>query len=127
MDNFRGVIIEESLKEIGILKKMKVDETKVETVTAQHKTPWLKKWTLHTVSVPAEEINLVSEELSRVLLSEPSSWYADLKSSREHYIIYPNKVFKVDRSKPKEYEAVTRYGVSRGIPEYQLDFSPEIK
>jgi hypothetical protein len=33
----------------------------------------------------------------------------------------------VNRSKKKEYDAVVKYGVSLGIPEYQLDFSPEIK
>ena|SRR3989338_4831347 len=45
--DFTGVIIEESLKNNDILRKIKINKTKVEKVTEKHKTPHLKKWTLH--------------------------------------------------------------------------------
>jgi hypothetical protein len=40
--NYEGVIIEESLKDKSILKDIKVVSTKVEPITKEHKTPWLK-------------------------------------------------------------------------------------
>ena len=123
--DYEGVIIEESLKDKGVLKLVEVVTTKVEPVTKEHKTPWLKQWTLHTVKISESNIDKVAEVISKSL--EPNYWYADFKNSERHYIIFPNKVFKVDRSEPKQYEQVTEYGLSLGIPDYQLDFSPAIK
>ena len=51
MTNFTGVIIEESLENKDVLQKLKIIKTKVEEVTEEHKTPWVKQWTLHTVEI----------------------------------------------------------------------------
>lgn len=121
---YQGIIIEESLEDKGVLKNVSILETKVEPVTENHKTPWLKQWTLHTVKIDEDKIDKVCEELSKSL--GDNYWYADFKNDDTHYIIFPKKVFKIDRSKPEQYEAVTKHGVALGIPEYQLDFSPVI-
>lgn len=126
MTNFTGVIIEESLERKDVIQKVKIIKTKVEQVTEKHKTPWIKKWTLHTVEIPETQVNAVAKELSKSLDSK-RNWYADFKNDKFHYIIFRNKVFKVDRSKPEQYKDVTKYGVSLGLPDYQLDFSPDIK
>lgn len=128
--NYSGVIIEESLQSTEVLKHLTIVSTKVEPITEDHKTPWLKQWTLHTVAIPEEKIVAVAGEISSVLDSDDtgkSSWYADFKNDSTHFIIFRDKVFQVNRSNPKEYEDVVAYGVSRGIPDYQLDFSPQIK
>ena len=124
--NFKGVIIEESLEDKSILTKIKIISTKVEQVTEKHKTPWIKQWTLHTVEVPENQADAIVKELSRSLDSK-HNWYADFKNDKLHYIIFRNKVFKVDRAKPEQYTDVTKYGLTLGIPDYQLDFSPAIK
>ncbi len=126
MSNFVGVIIEESLEDANILKKVKIVNTKVEVVTEKHKTPWIKQWTLHTVSIPEKHIESFAKELSKVLDSK-HDWYADFKDDSTHYIIFRNKVFRVDRTSKEQYVAVTKYGMSLGIPHYQLDFSPIVK
>ena len=126
MTNFNGVIIEESLENKDDLQKVKIIKTKVERVTEEHKTPWIKQWTLHTVEIPENQADEIAEDLSNSLDSE-HDWYADFKNDKFHYIIFHNKVFKVDRSKPEQYQDVTKYGLSLGIPDYQLDFSPHIK
>ena len=123
--NYTGVIIEESLKDKAVLRKVKVTKTKVEPVTEHHKTPWLKQWTLHTFEISEDQAALVAEQLSKSL--DNNYWYADFKNNDYHFVIFPNKVFKVDRSKPKQYEPVVKHGLSLGIPDYQLDFSPAIK
>ena len=126
--NFEGVIIEESLKSLGALKKVKILQTKVEQVTPKHKTPWLRQWTLHTVEIPEEKADSVAREISDDLdYSHGSAWYADFKNENVHYIIFQHKVFKIYRGIPEEYQAATDYGISLGIPEYQVDFSPYIK
>lgn len=122
--NYEGVIIEESLRDKAVLKLVKIISTKVEQVTKEHKTPWLKQWTFHTVEISDNNINEIAETISKAL--EPNYWYADFKNPDTHIIIFPNKIFKVERSKPEQYREVTKYGISLGIPDYQLDFSPAI-
>ncbi len=127
MGKFKGVIIEESLEKKGILKKVTIISTKVEKVTEKHKTPHLKRWTLHTVEISKGQADKISQKVSRSLDSSHNNWYADFKNDKYHYIIFRNKIFKVDRSKKEEYDKVVKYGLSLGIPDYQLDFSPAIK
>lgn len=124
--NYKGVIIEESLEDKDILKDVKISETKIEEVMEEHKTPWIKQWTLHTVEILENQADIIAEKLTKSLDSE-HSWYADFKNDNFHYIIFRDKFFKVDRSKKEQYNDVTKYGVSLGIPDYQLDFSPHIK
>jgi len=124
--NYKGVIIEESLENKEILEELKILETKVESVTEEHKTPWLKKWTLDTVEIPEGRAVIMAEKISRVLDPE-HEWYADFKNENTHFIVFRDKVFKVDRMDKEQYNEVTEYGISLGIPDYQLDFSPDAK
>ena len=124
--NYKGVIIEESLENQDTLRGIMILSTKVEQVTEEHHTPHLKQWTLHTVEVPEDRGEGIAQKVSQSMDSQ-HTWYADFKNEKFHYIIFRNKVFKVSRSKPEQYKPVTEYGVSLGIPDYQLDFSPHIK
>ncbi|HIH10656.1 TPA: hypothetical protein HA241_00525 [Candidatus Woesearchaeota archaeon] len=124
--DYVGVIIEESLELKEVLHRVKIIKTKVEKVTPEHKTPWIKKWTLHTIQIKGDQAETVAKELSRSLDSK-HNWYADFKNDEYHYIIFRDEIFKVDRSKPEQYNGVTKYGKTLGIPNYQLDFSPHIR
>ncbi len=122
---YKGVIIEESLKNKAILKAATILNTEVEKVTRAHRTPWLKKWTMHQVGVDDDIIEEFSENISRALdPKHASSWYADLRNASFHYIIFRDRVFKVNRrSKVKnKYALAVTYGTSIGIPKHQLDF-----
>jgi hypothetical protein len=44
-----------------------------------------------------------------------------------NFIIFKNKVFKIDRTSKEEYDKAKEYGISLGIPSYQVDFHPEVK
>ena len=124
--HYKGIIIEESLERKDVLKDVVIVATKVEPVTEGHKTPWLKQWTLHTIEVPEESADAVAQKLSEDLEGE-HNWYADFKNDTFHYIIYRGKVFKVDRQNPVLYKDAKQYGLSLGIPEYQVDFAPKDK
>lgn len=128
MNTYHGFIIEESLADKSVLKKVRVLETKVEPVTERHQTPWLTQWTLHTVEVPESEAQAIAEEISKSLdYSHDSSWYADYKNDTLHYIIFRDKIFFIDRTSKEQYDEAKRYGISLGIPEYQVDFHPDVK
>lgn len=121
-----GDIIEESLKDVSTLREVHIIGTRIEAVTPEHKTPWLKQWTLHTIEVSEQDAETLAEKLSHAIETKHQSWYIDFKNDTTHYIIFPEKVFTVNRHSPEEYKPVVSYGVKLGIPRYQLDFSPEI-
>lgn len=124
--NFIGVIIEESLMDKSVFGDVKIVSTKVEPVTDEYKTPWVKQWTLHDVEVPADKAAEIAEKISKALDRE-HNWYADFKTDKEHFVIYTDKVFHItDRSDKVQYDEATKYGISIGIPDYQVDFSPHI-
>lgn len=121
-----GVIIEESLVDRSILDDIRMISTKVEAVTERHKTPWVKQWTMHTVEIPEAKIADIAEKISRAL-DKAHNWYADFKTDTEHYIVYTGKVFHItNRTDKKQYDKATEYGISIGIPDYQVDFSPHL-
>lgn len=125
--NYKGTIIEESLINKDFLKKVKILSTKVEKVTGEHQTPWLSQWTLHTVEIPENEAQAIAEEISKSLdYSHDNSWYADYKNDTRHYIIFQNKIFYIDRTSKEQYDEAKRYGISLGIPKYQIDFHHEV-
>lgn len=123
MNNYQGVIIEESLADKDALKKVKIISTKIEKVTEKHKTPWLLQWTLHTVEIPENEAQKIAGEISQSLdPKHGGSWYADFKNDTNHYIIFRNKIFLIDAHSQEQYDQARQYGLSLGIPEYQVDF-----
>lgn len=119
MNNYKGVIIEESLKDKKILKKIKIISTKVEKVTDKHQTPWLSQWTLDTIEVNENEVDDLAQKMSEAIDSE-HGWYIDCHNDRYHYVIFKDKVFKIDRNKKSDYDEMIKYGLSIGTPDYQL-------
>ncbi len=119
---FIGKIIEESLASKDILKKINVTEKITEKVTAKHKTPWLEKWTVLKVEIGADKAAKIADELSKHL-ELAHNWYADFKNDDFHFIVFRNKVFRVEVGNEKQYAEAKQYGVSLGIPDYQLDFA----
>jgi len=123
--NFKGTIIEESLEDRSVLNELNILRTDIKKVTQKYQTPWLKKWTLHLVEINGESADDIAQKLSHSLDSK-HAWYADYKNETTHYIIFKNKVFKIDRTNAGQYLEAKKYGISLGIPEYQVDFSPEV-
>jgi hypothetical protein len=126
--NFKGILIEESLEDKSILKNniIKILKTEVEKVTSKHNTPWLSKWTKHTIEV-SENKAMDAAEIISLGLDRKHSWNADFKNKEYHFIIFKKKIFCVKRENVDEYKEAKKYGMSLGIPEYQVDFSPEVQ
>lgn len=126
MSSYEGVIIEESLEDKAALEKVQITATKIEQVTEEHRTPWVSQWTLHSVMVPEADAAAIADHISASLdQAHGGSWYADYKNESHHYIIYPDRIFFIDRSDRLQYEAAKQHGISLGIPEYQVDFDPD--
>lgn len=122
MKKYSGCIIEESLTNKDVLKEFIITKTNVEKVTEESNTPDLDVWTMHIVEIAENKIESIVPLLSKSIdgSRKNGGWYTDLKSDDWHYIIFSGKVFKVDRSSGEQYEQAKEYGMSIGIPEYQL-------
>ena len=110
MSNFIGVIIEESLENKEVLQKVKIIKTEVVPVTDRHKTRWVKQWTMRTVEIPENNSDIIARKLSKSLDST-YDWYADFKNDTTHYIIFRDKIFKIDRTSQRQYAEATKYGI----------------
>ncbi|MDO8686309.1 MAG: hypothetical protein Q7J78_06535 [Clostridiales bacterium] len=119
-NNYIGVIIEESLENADVLGKIKILKTDTSPVTEAHQTPWLEKWTLHTIEIDESSVEAIAE-LIRKSLDTKEEWYADFRNDEFHYVIFRDKIFKIDRSRSEQYTKVKEYRISKGIPDYQLD------
>lgn len=124
--NYQGVIIEESLENKDILKEIKIIKTNISLVAEKHKTPWVKQWTMHAVEISEDKAQKIATEISKALDAE-HSWYADFKNDVHHFIIFRNKIFFIERTSKEQYDEAKNYGLALGIPEYQVDFHPEVK
>ena len=108
-----------------ILKMVKILKTRIEVVTPSMNTPHLKQWTLHTVEVPEEKADEIAQEISRSLKLK-EEWYADYRNDWYHFIIFREKIFKVNRKSRLEYEKAKEYGISLGIPAHQVNFTEDV-
>lgn len=122
MKKYSGCIIEESLTNKDVLKEFIITKTNVEKVTEESNTPDLDIWTMHIVEIDEDKVENIVPLLSKSIdgSRKNGGWYTDLKSDDWHYIIFSGKVFKVNRSSGEQYEQAKEYGMSIGIPEYQL-------
>lgn len=121
--DFKGIVIEESLEKKDILKKLNIVKTEVFKTDSESNTPWLKKWTLHTIIVKEDDAMRIAEEIAISMDSKhANSWYVDFRNKEYHFIIFKKKIFVVNLERKEEYRDVIKYGLKIGIPEKQLDF-----
>ena len=104
---YKGTIIENSLKDKEILKKVKIEKT------------WQDDdWILYDVLVDESQI----PELSQSLADGP--WYIHIwpAGSDNIKVIYKDKIFDIKFSDKSTWTEAVAHGRSLGIPEEQLDF-----
>lgn len=118
---YKGIIIEESLLNSNILKELEIINTTISKVTEKDETPWLDKWTMHTVRIKENQIDDYTERLSKLIdVKHCGNWYCDFKNDKFHYVVFSNKVFKLDRTQKQDYIQMREYAISLGLPEHQL-------
>jgi hypothetical protein len=117
-----GVIIEESLRDTGVLRAVRITRTSQQPATEWHRTPWVRQWTLHVVEIADDAAERLAGLLADAIDTTHGAWYADFKNPDTHYVVFAGRVFRVRRDAPAAYEEAKAYGRALGIPEYQLDF-----
>ena len=121
--DYEGVIIQESLRDPSVLRRLTIRSSRVEPVTEWHETPWLTQWTFLTVVVPEADADEIAALIGRAIdRDHATSWYADYKNDTHHYVIFSDCAFYIDRRDAREYEEARAYGIARGLPAHQANF-----
>ena len=121
MNDYQGIIIEESLLDTSVLKGLKILSTEVEAATPEHQSH-VPQWTMHTVQIPEGQAEAVAQRIS-VSLDGAHRWYADFKNTSRHYIIFKDKVFDIDRTSREQYDEAKKHAEKAyelGYPVYGL-------
>ena len=106
--NYKGTIVEESLKDKSLIKKLKVLNSSVEGA-----------WHLYTIEVSEKEIEEISHSLNA------QKWYAHFWKDQKVIVAFKDKIMRFEHSKKETWKPVVDYGLSIGIPKEQLDFPIE--
>ncbi|EKE29077.1 MAG: hypothetical protein ACD_2C00234G0004 [uncultured bacterium (gcode 4)] len=108
---YKWAIIEESLTDKDILSDIQVLETEI--------TPDIDPedvWHIHTVMMTEENIFKLAEYL------KPAKYYAHFWSRDDMFVVFPNKVFKLDSDNKDSWKDAIDFWLSIDIPLEQLDF-----
>ncbi len=100
---YTGCLIEESLKDKSILKEFIITDTVIDDGVS------------YIVETDESKIDEIVTRLQAAMVDAPQ-WYCDLKCCDYHYIIFNDRIFKVDRDYPEQYEDAKEYGLKRNIP-----------
>lgn len=96
-NDFEGVIIEESLEDKNVLKKVKILKTKVEKIPQKYNIPWLSEWTKDIIVVPESDAEQIAEEIRKSLDKKHDNWYAFFNNKKIHFSVNKDKVIKTDK------------------------------
>lgn len=121
--DYEGIIIQESLRDTAVLRRLTILASRTEPVTDWHATPWLTQWTYLTVRIPEGDADELAALIGRAIDREhAASWYADYKNDTHHYVVFSDCAFYIDRRRAEEYEEARAYAIARGLPKHQADF-----
>ena len=109
MGDYLGVVVRESLR----------DPTRTPPVVASKRGA---EWTLLLVRVREGDLDHQVEVL-RLNLNRTDCWYAHFFRNSELVVVFYDEVFRVSTD-PSTWDAPVRHGRVRGVPDDELDFSP---
>lgn len=112
-NNWKGVILEESLEDKSLIKLTKIISTEKDNLEGEDRV-----MTFHKVEV---EDNKKDEFIQKAMKSIKNGFYTHLVKDKVMYVIFNNHMFKFSKGYP-ELEEARKYGKERGIKEEQMPF-----
>ncbi len=104
---YKGVIVEESLKDKTLLKNLNIIEIEVSDDG---------EWHMYTVLVTQDFFERLSQNLDN------GTWYAHFWKGRDVVAVFKDKIISFNFDDKSTWNKVLEYGRSLQIPEEQLDF-----
>jgi hypothetical protein len=117
---YRGYIIEESLRDPCFINRLKVLSVKIteEELPLTLSGGERGRWHIYKVIIREEQI----KELQKLLLPD---WYAHFWKDDELLVVFKGRMFTCSRFNKSTWKEAIEYGLSIGIPREELDFVTE--
>jgi hypothetical protein len=113
-----GLILKESLSDLGLLDNLHITKTEVWQVT--NAVAWQPStWTAVSFEADEAQADQLAEQMSLALKPR---WYINASTSGLVYVIFTGRVFKYPKGDGNKRLAVQDYARSVGVPESQLDW-----
>ncbi len=114
MDDYLGILIEQSLRDPAIASELNIQAVKRGI-----------QWTLLLVSVPERDL---ASHVDRIQsnLADDGTWYAHYFRGSELVVVYRDAVFSVSTD-PASWRPAVQHGIALGIPKEQLDYAPRTR
>lgn len=113
MNEYHGIIVNKSLKDENLVKKLNIIGSKKSDSS---------NWTLLKISFPEDKLNEMIKFVQENLVSK-EKYYAHFYRDNELIVIFKDKVFHVTPDK-STWKPVIEYGLYLNISEEQLDMKP---
>jgi len=114
---FKGLLLEESLNDLDVLKLVKITKTeKWDVPDAIDYQP--KIWTAISFEGEKSKVEEIAEKMSKIIKEK---WYLNISTENIKYVVFFNKIFKYPKGDDKIKKQAIEYGISIGIPEKQMD------
>ena len=110
-----GVLIEESLEDPTVLKKMNIVETQRMLLEGETQGQQLQ---LHKIEVSESDVEDICLEVSRVIRP---TWYFHVVSGSKMIVVFRDEILKAEKSDPESIERIIKYGTTHGILPEQIE------
>jgi len=114
---FTGLLLKESLKDMGVLDLVKI--TKEEKWNVNNTVDFQPKvW--NAVEFEGEgKIEEIAEKMSKAMNPR---WYLNISTDKEEFVVFLNKVFSYSKEDEEGKKKAQEYARSLGIPKSQVDW-----
>lgn len=108
--NYTGIIVEESLDDNRILNGLHINKIHI-----SNSSDPADRWHLYEINNSKEEIQALSQHILE-------GWYMHFWAGTNITAVFRGRTFEFNYENKGTWADVLKYGLSLGIPEYQLDF-----
>lgn len=111
---WRGVLIEESLEDLVVLKKIFIVGT--ERMLLEDETQG-QQLQFHKIEVSESDVEDISLEVSRVIRP---NWYFHLVGGSKMIVVFRDEILRAEKLNPSSIERIIDYGIAHGVPPEQI-------
>ena len=100
-----GTVVEESLKDSRFLNTLNIQSVRISGADNPN-----ERWHLYRVEISESQLNELAQQL------KPNKWYAHFWDKQTIYVVFPGKIFEMDRQDKSSWQSAIDYGLNIDIP-----------
>lgn len=110
-----GVLIEESLEDPTVLKKINIVGTERTLLEGEGQGQELQ---FHKIEVSESDVEDICLEVSHVIRP---TWYFHVVSGSKMLVVFRDEILRAEKSDPESIEQIIKYGTTHGIRPEQIE------